>query len=79
MLLKEKRHQIIGAYSDGARRSVFLANTNFLAEQQHAYLEKYMPAGINVKIFVGNQGVDWWSKQKWLDELENVHVRHHDD
>jgi hypothetical protein len=75
MLLKEKMHQILGSYAGGAKRSVFLACTVHLVEQQKEYLAKFMPPEVKVEAFVGARGVDYWSDAVWQRELEACNVR----
>ncbi|CAG0913962.1 unnamed protein product [Notodromas monacha] len=74
MLMKEKVHQILGSWKNGAKRSVFLANSVYLVDQQRTYIEKHMPPEVTVGAFVGSRGVDFWVKSNWDEQMEQNHI-----
>ncbi len=53
---------------EGGKRTIFLCNTNALVLQQAAVLKSSLP--YEVGVFTGDQNVDNWSHQDWLEKLK---------
>lgn len=67
LLIKELLHQTESSLESGGRRTVFLAPTVPLVQQQTVYLRRHLNA--RVASFVGAMRVDDWSGQQWWREF----------
>ncbi|XP_028966508.1 endoribonuclease Dicer [Galendromus occidentalis] len=76
LLLKHLEHEVSGCWVDGepatpgsgGKRSIFLAPTVPLVEQQGAVLGRHL--SVKVGIYVGAMQVDLWSRERWVNELK---------
>ncbi|XP_068147219.1 endoribonuclease Dcr-2 [Drosophila tropicalis] len=57
---------------DGGKRALFMCNTVELARQQAKAIKSH--TNFKVGFYVGEQGVDEWSKSKWVVEVEENQV-----
>ncbi|KAL7672292.1 hypothetical protein ACOME3_007181 [Neoechinorhynchus agilis] len=58
--------------SSNAKRTFFLATSVPLVIQQHAYLSRHLP--VNVKLYIGDMGVDIWTQEQWVKEFDDARV-----
>ncbi|XP_028968970.1 endoribonuclease Dicer [Galendromus occidentalis] len=72
LLIKELLHQTRERLENGGRRSVFLAPTVPLVQQQTAYLKRHLNA--SVASFVGAMRVDDWTGTQWWQEFDQHNV-----
>lgn len=59
-------------YSRDGKRTIFAVNTIPLVSQQTEYLARH--TGLRSKGFSGDMQVDYWTKEKWLEEIEEIPV-----
>lgn len=74
MLIKELSRSTETPYSSGGFRSVFLAPTVPLVEQQYKYLEIHTSVKLNYYCgskVINNKILDHWDKNIWDKEIEN--------
>ncbi|EDV54938.1 endoribonuclease Dicer [Drosophila erecta] len=57
---------------NGGKRALFMCNTVELARQQAVALKRY--TNFKVGFYVGEQGVDEWTRGQWSDEIRNNQV-----
>nr|AWH61386.1 putative dicerB [Actinia equina] len=72
LLIKELSHQIMKDYEDGGKRTFFLVNTVPLVAQQRKVIDQN--TDLSVGKYVGEDGVDFWGKERWLKELKDHQV-----
>ncbi|OQR79479.1 endoribonuclease Dicer-like [Tropilaelaps mercedesae] len=72
LLIKKLLYETTVPLSDGGRRTVFLAPTVPLVQQQAAYIARHI-AG-RVRSFVGAMRVDDWSGRQWSQQFEENNV-----
>ncbi|XP_069951425.1 endoribonuclease Dicer-like isoform X2 [Cherax quadricarinatus] len=72
LLIKELAEQIRGLLSEGNKRTVFVVNTVPLVHQQALAIETH--TGLQVGRYEGSMGVDFWTPEKWFEELEKNEV-----
>ena len=89
MLIKEMSSSIRVSWKDGGKRTVFLVKTGKssdrlvvgahwieslvqLVDQQSNYIRIH--TGLAVGCYYGDLGVDFWRKDKWMEELESHQV-----
>lgn len=56
----------------GGKRTVFLANTVVLANQQKRCIEE--TTALKVSVYTGDMNVDCWRRDRWLDEFDDNQV-----
>lgn len=59
-------------FSTGGKRAFFLVNTVALVSQQAAAIERHTI--FKVGQYSGDMNVDLWTKERWLEELEENSV-----
>ncbi|CAF1670671.1 unnamed protein product, partial [Rotaria magnacalcarata] len=72
MLIKEMAHTIRASIRDGGKRTIFLAKTVALVQQQSDYIRFH--TDLSVGKYYGELGVDLWQKERWVDEFEQHQV-----
>ncbi|XP_046627604.1 endoribonuclease Dicer isoform X1 [Neodiprion virginianus] len=72
MIIKKLSGDVIKPYSVGGKRTIFAVNTVALADQQLRYLQRH--THLNCSSYTGEMQVDYWSRDKWLQELEDNQV-----
>nr|XP_045623564.1 endoribonuclease Dicer-like [Procambarus clarkii] len=72
LLIRELAEQIRGSLSNGSKRTVFVVNTVPLVHQQAIAIENH--TGLNVGKYEGSMGVDYWTDDQWLEQLEKNEV-----
>ncbi|KAF7405409.1 hypothetical protein HZH66_004315 [Vespula vulgaris] len=72
MLLKKLSIAIQKPYSQGGKRTVFAVNTVPLVTQQTEYIARH--TRLSCKGYCGDMNVDYWTKETWLQELEEYQV-----
>ncbi|KAK8735002.1 hypothetical protein OTU49_005779 [Cherax quadricarinatus] len=72
LLIRELAHQIRGSLSSGSKRTVFVVNTVPLVHQQALAIETH--TALQVGKYEGSMGVDYWTDDRWKDELEKNEV-----
>ncbi|XP_015183335.1 PREDICTED: endoribonuclease Dicer isoform X2 [Polistes dominula] len=72
MLLKRLSTAIQKPYSEGGKRTIFAVNTVPLVMQQSEYIARH--TGLSCKGYCGDMNVDYWTKEIWLNELEEHQV-----
>ncbi|XP_043279610.1 endoribonuclease Dicer isoform X2 [Venturia canescens] len=72
MLIKKYSDRVQLPYSKGGKRIIFAVNTVPLVSQQSEYIARH--TGLACKGFSGDMGVDYWSKEDWLKEIEDNQV-----
>ncbi|XP_020280276.1 endoribonuclease Dicer [Pseudomyrmex gracilis] len=72
MLLKYLSKDLHIPYNEGGKRSIYIVNTVVLVIQQTEYLRRH--SGLTCNGYSGDMHVDFWSKDKWITEIENNQV-----
>ncbi|XP_046751680.1 endoribonuclease Dicer isoform X2 [Diprion similis] len=72
MVIKKLSGDVIKSYRDGGKRTIFAVNTIALADQQLRYLQRH--THLNCSSYTGEMQVDFWTRDKWLQELEDYQV-----
>ncbi|XP_071529845.1 LOW QUALITY PROTEIN: endoribonuclease Dicer [Panulirus ornatus] len=72
LLIKEHAHEIRGSISSGSKRTVFIVNTVPLVHQQALAIQTH--TALNVGKYEGSMGVDFWTDEKWEEELDKNEV-----
>ncbi|XP_022645213.1 endoribonuclease Dicer-like isoform X2 [Varroa destructor] len=77
LLIKHFEHQVAGKWSAGpenlgSKRTIFLAPTVPLVEQQASVLKQHL--SVEVGHFVGAMQVDLWSSEEWNNNFEKYGV-----
>ncbi|OQR67288.1 endoribonuclease Dicer-like [Tropilaelaps mercedesae] len=77
LLIKHFEHQVAGKWSAGpgragSKRTIFLAPTVPLVEQQASVLKQHL--AVNIGHFVGAMQVDHWSSSQWEERFEQYGV-----
>nr|UXX21448.1 endoribonuclease dicer [Calyptrophora lyra] len=67
-----ERDDIRQSFLEGAKRTFFLVNSVPLVFQQAKAIERH--TSLTVKSFCGEMGVDFWSKDEWMEHFEENHV-----
>lgn len=71
-LLQEFLRDTIGEYPTVSKRSIFLAPTKILVEQQCSVMKKYLPA--QIVFFTGDQNVDDFDVETWNKHLKENQI-----
>lgn len=71
-LVVSKISFIFRPYSKNGKRSVFIANTVVLVKQQTEYIKRH--TCLTCKGYSGDMKVDFWSREQWMNELEENQV-----
>ncbi|BFG03882.1 endoribonuclease Dicer [Drosophila madeirensis] len=72
LALKRFSKDMDKSIEEGGKRALFMCNTVELTRQQAVAVKKY--TNLKVGFFVGEQGVDEWSKTKWCHEISECQV-----
>ncbi|XP_033221777.1 endoribonuclease Dicer isoform X2 [Belonocnema kinseyi] len=72
MVVKALSASIQKPYSRQGKRTIFAVNTIPLVSQQTEYLARH--TGLRSKGFSGDMQVDYWTKEKWLEEIEETPI-----
>ncbi|XP_033247154.1 endoribonuclease Dicer-like [Drosophila miranda] len=72
LALKRFSKDMDKSIEEGGKRAIFMCNTVELARQQAMAVRKF--SNLKVGFFVGEQGVDDWSKIKWSHEISDSQV-----
>jgi endoribonuclease Dicer len=70
LLIQENNYETTKPLSNGGRRTVFLAPTVVLAQQQAEYLERH--TSMRVKAFYGRMIDNYWKSDRLVDFHFNV-------
>ncbi|XP_022209698.2 endoribonuclease Dicer-like isoform X2 [Drosophila obscura] len=72
LALKRFSKDMDKSIEEGGKRAIFMCNTVELSRQQAVAVKKF--TNLKVGFFVGEQGVDDWSRTKWSHEISESQV-----
>ncbi|KAH8401310.1 hypothetical protein KR009_004470, partial [Drosophila setifemur] len=72
LALKRFSKDMDKSIENGGKRALFICNTVELARQQAIAVKRY--SNLKVGFYVGEQGVDEWTRGKWSEEIEKNQV-----
>ncbi|XP_033154392.1 endoribonuclease Dicer [Drosophila mauritiana] len=72
LVLKRFSQDLDKPIAKGGKRALFMCNTVELARQQAVAVRRN--TNFKVGFYVGEQGVDDWTRGKWSDEIENNQI-----
>ncbi|KAH8277764.1 hypothetical protein KR018_005614, partial [Drosophila ironensis] len=72
LALKRFSHEMDKKIEDGGKRAIFMCNTVELARQQAEAVRQ--STNLKVGFYVGEQGVDDWSRSQWSSEIQEKQV-----
>ncbi|XP_017049831.1 endoribonuclease Dicer [Drosophila ficusphila] len=72
LALKRFSQDLDKTIENGGKRALFMCNTVELARQQAVFAKRY--TNLKVGFYVGEQGVDEWTRGQWSDEIQNNQV-----
>lgn len=77
MLIKHFAEEVEKPYSQGGRRTIFLANNVPLVVQQAEFIRTHTYLNVGEYYgdkLIGNKLLDSWDRETWYKELENNHI-----
>jgi endoribonuclease Dicer len=77
MLIKHFAEEVEKPYSEGGRRTIFLANNVPLVIQQAEFIRSHTYLNVGEYYgdkLIGNKLLDSWDKETWTKELEKNHI-----
>ncbi len=72
-LIRHLLHQTVGRFPADAKRTVFLAPTRVLVEQQFRYIRASIPEA-SVQFHHGDHNVDAWTREQWVGVFQQHQI-----
>ncbi|XP_011494459.1 PREDICTED: endoribonuclease Dicer [Ceratosolen solmsi marchali] len=72
LVIKKLSGAIIKPYKEGGKRTIFIANTISLVNQQCMYLRRH--TCFNCKAYTGDMNLDFWEGVQWEQEFEENQI-----